>query len=64
LTPPGDVTALVTALCQLLDDPGARRRYGRAARAKMVREMSWDRVAQEIEGVYQSIVGPTSEESA
>jgi len=55
LTPPGDVTALVTALSQLLDDPGARRRYGRAARAKMVREMSWDRVAQEVEEVYESI---------
>ena len=64
LTPPGDVTALARALCQLLDDPGARRSYGRAARAKMVRDISWDHIGQKVESVYQSIVGPRSEESA
>lgn len=44
LVPPGDAQALRAALERVLADRDARRRMGRAGRAKIARLCSWDRV--------------------
>ncbi|HLM28176.1 MAG TPA: glycosyltransferase [Thermoleophilaceae bacterium] len=46
LVPPEDPEALAGALRGLLDDPGARRRLGEAARAAAEGPYSWDQVAR------------------
>ena len=48
LVPPGDTAALADALELLQADKGLRLRLGRAARAKVLREHTWDSVAQRI----------------
>src|SRR2546426_7887542 len=45
---PGDVDALVAALERLRGDAGLRRRLGEAARAKALRDHTWDAAAQRI----------------
>jgi glycosyltransferase involved in cell wall biosynthesis len=45
LVPEGDPDALGAALLALLHDDEARRRLGRAGRARCVRELTWDAVA-------------------
>ncbi len=44
LVPPGDPAALRAALERLLGDPALRRRFGRAARVRIERLCSWERV--------------------
>ena len=48
LCPPGDAEALAAALAKLHADPLLRARLGQAARATVLREHSWDRVAERI----------------
>jgi glycosyltransferase involved in cell wall biosynthesis len=48
LVPPGDVPALVAALERLKGDPELRLRLGQAARAKVIRDHTWDGVVQRI----------------
>jgi glycosyltransferase involved in cell wall biosynthesis len=43
LVPPGNVTALRSALSQLLSDAGMRDRFGRAARQRILEHFSWER---------------------
>ena len=45
---PGDAGELAAALERLRRDPELRRRLGRAARAKVLRGYTWDRVARRI----------------
>lgn len=51
LYPPGDAAALAERLRGLLADPTARKRLGRAARAKAVRELDLDTYARRCEAV-------------
>jgi len=54
LVPTGDPSALATALCDLVADPGRRERL--AARARVaVRRYDWSRVAGEVLEVYETV---------
>jgi glycosyltransferase involved in cell wall biosynthesis len=55
LTPPGDATALATALSRLLDDPGLRERMGSAGRRR-AEQFSESRVVQRVETIYQDLL--------
>jgi glycosyltransferase involved in cell wall biosynthesis len=46
--PPGDAAALAAALERLKREPALRVRLGQAARAKVLREHTWEAVAQRI----------------
>ena len=48
LCPPGDAAALAAALVRLRHDPALRGRLGRAARAAVERDHTWDAVAGRI----------------
>lgn len=49
------VEAIRGALVALLADAGKRRAMGQAARAKAVAEYAWERVAEQVEGVYRRV---------
>jgi glycosyltransferase involved in cell wall biosynthesis len=49
--PPGDAHALAAALERLRAEPALRRRLGLAARAKVLREHTWEAVARRILGL-------------
>jgi glycosyltransferase involved in cell wall biosynthesis len=51
LVPPGDVPALASELERLGRDPTLRRRLGQAARARVVRNHTWDGTAERILGL-------------
>ncbi len=48
LVPPGDTAALAAALGRLQSDPQLRLRLGQAARATVIRQHTWDAVAEQI----------------
>lgn len=48
LCPPGDRTALVDAITRLYKKPGLRNRLGQSARATVMNQYTWDRVAEAI----------------
>lgn len=48
LCPPGDAAALAVALERLRTDPDLRARLGRAGRATVIRDHTWDAVARRI----------------
>ena len=48
LVPPGDVLALAAALERLKGDPELRLRLGQSARAKVIRDHTWDGAVQSI----------------
>ncbi|HEY8315724.1 MAG TPA: glycosyltransferase [Gaiellaceae bacterium] len=52
LVPPNDIGALRDALVRLLDDAELRMRLGRAARAKAVRELSFEAAADALVAAY------------
>jgi glycosyltransferase involved in cell wall biosynthesis len=52
----GDVGNLEEVL-EMMMDPDTRRRLGQAGRDKMVREFSWDAVAEKLERDYVGIAG-------
>lgn len=53
LVPPGDTRALAAAIARLHGEPGLRRALGQAARARAVRQMSWD---HQLERVREALV--------
>jgi phosphatidyl-myo-inositol alpha-mannosyltransferase len=55
--PPGDVPALVDAVCDLVGDEERRDRLGRAAREIAVERYSWPGIARRLEAVYQHVTG-------
>jgi mannosyltransferase len=56
LTPPGDVDALVAALEPLMRDPAAAAAMGERARARVLEKFSLDAEANQIAGVYRTLV--------
>jgi phosphatidylinositol alpha-mannosyltransferase len=55
LVPPEDASAWARRIGDLLDDPQRRQRMGEAGRAKAAR-YSWDRIAEQVLGVYESVL--------
>ncbi|MGH2928713.1 MAG: glycosyltransferase family 4 protein, partial [Solirubrobacteraceae bacterium] len=55
VVPAGDVEALVGALEAVIGDPAEAERLGRAARAWMLAEAGWDRVAARVEQELQAL---------
>lgn len=55
LVPPRDPGALARALQRLVDDPEAARAMGRAGRARYERQFTMERVAREVEQVYEEV---------
>jgi glycosyltransferase involved in cell wall biosynthesis len=55
LVEPGDADALRAALERLLGDAELRRRMGRAARARVERTCSWERVTDETLAAYAAV---------
>jgi glycosyltransferase involved in cell wall biosynthesis len=53
--PPGDVDGLADAVAELLDDDAERRQLGAAGRARITRELAWERQTQ----AYLQAVGPS-----
>ncbi|HET8630277.1 MAG TPA: glycosyltransferase, partial [Thermomicrobiales bacterium] len=53
LVPEGDVEALAAAAARLLADPATAARLGRAARARVERDLTWPRVAARFVAVYR-----------
>jgi phosphatidylinositol alpha-mannosyltransferase len=56
LVPPGRAEPLAAALTELLADPETRRRMGAAGR-RAVERFGWDRIAEELVGVYMEALG-------
>jgi glycosyltransferase involved in cell wall biosynthesis len=53
---PRDTPALAKSLQTLLDDASLRQKFGQAAKAKMRREFSFDRMYQETQRVYRQVL--------
>lgn len=56
LVPPGDVTALVSALRELTADPAARERLTAAAREAAAGPYSWDAAAAQTLALYEELM--------
>ncbi len=56
LVPPGDAGALASALDRLLGDPGLREQLGQRARERLFAELTIDRMAGILEGVYRELI--------
>jgi glycosyltransferase involved in cell wall biosynthesis len=57
LVPPGDASALRSALAGVLGDAGERERLAGAARAAAAGEFSWQEAARRTASVYEQLVG-------
>jgi rhamnosyl/mannosyltransferase len=57
LVPPRDPEALAEAVNRLLEDPGLRMRFGRAARDRIEREFTAERMITRTLAVYRAVVG-------
>jgi glycogen(starch) synthase len=55
LVPFGDVPALADAIGELLRDRDEARRLGAAGHAKVLRELTWDRVYSDVRAVYDEV---------
>jgi phosphatidyl-myo-inositol alpha-mannosyltransferase len=55
--PPGDMEALVDAVCELVADEGRREQLGAAARELAVERYSWSRIALRLEEIYCGVTG-------
>jgi len=60
LTTPGDAAGLAAALSRLADDPALRRRYGQAARARVLAEFTPRPNARRLAALFAGIAPDTS----
>ena len=60
LVPPRDPAALADRLVQLHDDPPLARAMGRAGARRVRTHFTWDRVAEELELVYEAVLAETA----
>ncbi|HSC63975.1 MAG TPA: glycosyltransferase family 1 protein [Caldimonas sp.] len=60
LVPPRDPDALADRLEHLRADPRLARAMGRAGARRVRTHFTWDRVAEELEGVYQNVLAETA----
>jgi starch synthase len=60
LVPPGDADALAAAICSLADDPSRAAAMGRAARARVAAEYTWQRAADQAMAGYRAVAQPAS----
>ena len=58
---PADVAG---AIGRLLDDPDAAERMGRAGETLAARRYSWERVASDVEALYEEVVGQARRETS
>ena len=56
VVPPGDASALQTALCALLDDASLRQKMGAAGRKRALTEFSQERMVEQTERVYRELL--------
>jgi glycosyltransferase involved in cell wall biosynthesis len=56
LVPPGDASALATAIARLLADPAERERLGAAARRRVDERFTWRAVARQTAAYYETVV--------
>ena len=56
LVPPDDPAALAEGIVHLLNNPATAQRFGRQAQARVVEAFSSDRMAAEVEAVYQEAI--------
>ncbi len=57
LVPERDAASLAIAIDNLLRDPGRRAQLGATARARVLQEHGWPRVAERFEAVYARVLG-------
>ncbi len=55
--PPGDVAALVDAVCGLVADEPSRERMGQAARELALERYSWPGIARRLVEIYEQVTG-------
>ncbi len=55
LVPPGDPVRFGQALGKLLEDPGLARRMGAKGRRRVLRQFTWDRIAEKTLRLYRSL---------
>jgi phosphatidylinositol alpha-mannosyltransferase len=60
--PPGEPSALVEAVCALVDDEPRRVALGEAARAIAVERYAWPGIASRLEQIYEQVAGGTQAE--
>jgi spore coat protein SA len=56
LIEPENVNEMAAKINELIDDPAKCEEYGHAARRRMEENFSWDRVANEIEALYDKLL--------
>ena len=61
LVPPGDAEALAAAMRRLLDDPELRERLASSARERVERDLTRERMATRVTGVYRELLGGAPE---
>ena len=61
--PPGDVAALVDAVCGLVADEPRREAMGRAARELAIERYSWPGIARRLVEIYEQVTGIVSGEA-
>jgi D-inositol-3-phosphate glycosyltransferase len=60
LIEPEDPGGLAAALLELLDDDGRRRAMGRAAHRRAAEVFSWERITDELVGLYDEVLAAPS----
>lgn len=56
LVPPRDPEAIAAGIEYLIENPGARRRMGKAARARVLEKFTWENAAKELIAVYEEVI--------
>lgn len=56
LVPSEDPAALAAALARLIQDDDLRRRLGKTARARVLEELTWSRIAERTVAVYETVL--------